>query len=153
MAESDLVYKDQYYVAVKLFLENDGKLFVFKDRWGSWDLPGGRIRKYEFDTPLEKVIERKMNEEVGEQVSYQLGKPLVMMRHERVEQMPDGSPSPTIRIFAVGYQAELIDGEPRLGDHHVEMKWVDIETFQPEDYFAGGWLKGVQEYLAVKKDS
>lgn len=150
MADSDLIYKDQYYVAVKLFLEKEGKLFIFKDKWGDWDLPGGRIRKHEFDTPIEKIIERKMKEEVGEQVVYKLGSPIVTMRHERTEQVPGDGTKPTIRIFAVGYAAELIEGEPRLGDHHIEMMWVDPISFNPERYFTGGWLKGVQDYIALK---
>lgn len=150
MAESDLIYKDLYYVAVKVFLEKDGKFFVFKDKWGNWDLPGGRIRKHEFETPLADVVERKMKEEVGD-VAYTLCKPVVFMRHERVEQLPDGRDNPTIRIFAIGYEAALESGEPRLGDHHIEMEWADIGTFKPEEYFEGGWLKGVEEYLALRR--
>ncbi|MBL7045592.1 MAG: NUDIX domain-containing protein [Parcubacteria group bacterium] len=76
--------KDTYFVAVKLFLEDDGKLFIFKDKWGDWDLPGGRIKKDEFNAPLEEVIARKVKEELGEGVIYTLGKPEVLMRHERV---------------------------------------------------------------------
>ena len=151
MAESDLKYKDQYYVAVKLFLEKDGKFFVFKDKWNAWDLPGGRIRKHEFETPLEDVIKRKMAEEVGSHIKYELGKPIVMMRHERVEQLDGENENPTIRIFAVGYEAKLIEGEPRFSDHHVEMKWVDINDYQPENDFEGGWLKGVQDYLKLRR--
>ena len=151
MAESDLINKDLYYVAVKLFLERDGKLFVFKDKWNDWDLPGGRIRKNEFEAPLEQVIERKMKEEVGEEVKYTLGKPIVLMRHQRVEQQTGDGDNPTVRIFAVGYEATWEEGEPRLGDHHIEMEWVDINTFKPENYFAGGWLAGVKEYLEIKR--
>lgn len=149
MADSDLIHKDTYYVAVKLFLERDGQLFIFKDKWGDWDLPGGRIRKQEFDFPLEDIISRKMKEELGEDATYALGEPIVFMRHERVEQSNEDKP--TIRIFAIGYSATLEGGEPRLGDHHVEMKWVDIDAFKPEDYFAGGWLKGVRDYLSLKR--
>ncbi|MAQ59471.1 hypothetical protein CL638_02050 [bacterium] len=151
MAESDLKYKDQYYVAVKLFLEKDDKLFVFKDKWNAWDLPGGRIRIHEFETPLEDVIKRKMDEEIGSDVKYELGNPVVMMRHERVEQMDGEGENPRIRIFAVGYKAKLLEGEPNLGDHHVEKKWVDISDYQPENDFKGGWLKGVQEYLNLRR--
>lgn len=147
MAYADLINKDTYFVAVKLFLEKDGKLFIFKDKWNDWDLPGGRIRKDEFNVPLEKIIERKMKEEIGESVTYALGKPVVLMRHERQEATADQQ---TIHIFAVGYMAILKEGEPRLGDHHVEMKWVDLKDFKPEEYFTGGWLKGVQEYLVLR---
>ena len=57
--------KDTYFVAVKVFLEKEGKFLVMKDNFGDWDLPGGRIKKDEFHTSLEDVIARKMNQEVG----------------------------------------------------------------------------------------
>ncbi|MBL7045513.1 MAG: NUDIX domain-containing protein [Parcubacteria group bacterium] len=138
--------KDTYFVAVKLFLEDDGKLFIFKDKWGDWDLPGGRIKKDEFNAPLEEVVARKVKEELGEAVSYTLGKPEVLMRHERVED----DTGETARIFAVGYSAKYESGEVVLGEHHTEMKWVDKNEFKPEDYFTGGWLKGVKEWLGVR---
>ena len=139
--------KDTYFVAVKVFLEKDGKFLVMKDNFGDWDLPGGRIKKDEFETPLEDIIARKMSQEVGSDVRYKVGKPIVFLRHERVEQSPG---NPTVRIFAVGYSAKYLGGEVQLSERHTEMLWADIKTFKPEDYFKGGWLKGVQEYLAIK---
>src|SRR6185369_4387247 len=57
--------KDTYFVAVKVFLEKDGNFLVFKDNFNDWDLPGGRIRKEEFEAPLEEVVLRKMSQELG----------------------------------------------------------------------------------------
>jgi ADP-ribose pyrophosphatase YjhB (NUDIX family) len=139
--------KEKYFVAVKVFLERDGRFFVCKDVYGNWDLPGGRIRKDEFNTSLDQVIQRKMSEELGDAIKYKIGKPIVFMRHERVEDDPG---NPTIRIFAVGYEATLLEGEPKLSDLFVESMWADVKTFQPEKYFEGGWLRGVQDYLAIK---
>ena len=139
--------KDTYFVAVKVFLEKDGKFLVMKDNFGDWDLPGGRIKKDEFEAPLESVVARKMSQEVGDGVRYELGKPLLFMRHERVEASPG---NPTVRIFAIGYQATWKSGEPKLSARHTEMLWVDPKTFKPEDYFTGGWLKGVKEYVEIK---
>lgn len=136
--------KDHYFVAVKVFLEHQGKLFIFKDRFGDWDLPGGRIKKDEFDVPLEDVLRRKMKEELGEDVKYELGKAEIFMRHERVEEAPS---NPTVRIFGVGYIAKLVSGDIKPSTQHPEILWVDPKTFKPEEYFTGGWLKGVQEYL------
>ncbi|MEK7063356.1 MAG: NUDIX domain-containing protein [Patescibacteria group bacterium] len=147
MGEPHIENKDTYFVAVKIFLERDGRFLIMKDKWGSWDLPGGRIKKDEFEVPLQSVIARKMTEEVGPDITYQLGKPEILMRHERVE-AATGQP---VRIFAVGYRARCTGGEPRLSNHHTEHKWVDPKTFKPEDYFEGGWLKGVQEYLKLEK--
>jgi len=139
--------KDTYFVAVKVFLVKDGKLLIIKDNFGDWDLPGGRMRKDEFEKPFEDIISRKMSEEVGENVKYEIGKPLVFFRHERIEASPG---NPTVRIFAIGYSANWKAGEIKLSERHTEMTWVDIKTFKPEEYFKGGWLKGVQEYLNIK---
>lgn len=138
--------KDTYFVAVKVFLEKDGKFLVMKDNFGDWDLPGGRIKKDEFEAPLESIVARKMSQEIGSDVSYDLGKPLLFLRHERVE----ASSGDTVRIFAVGYPASWKQGEIRLSPRHTEMLWADPKTFRPEDYFEGGWLKGVREYMATK---
>lgn len=149
MGDQDSTQKDTYFVAVKLFLEKEGKLFIFKDKFGAWDLPGGRIKKHEFETPLKDVIARKMSEEIGSAVVYEVeDRPEVLMRHERVEASPG---NPTVRIFGIGYRAQLVSGELVLSEAHTEMLWVDIRTFKPEEYFTGGWLKGVQEYVDIRK--
>jgi len=140
--------KDTYFVAVKVFLERDGKLLILKDNFGDWDLPGGRIKKDEFDVPLDQVIERKMREELGNEIHYVIGKPIVFMRHERQEATPG---NPTVRIFAVGYEGTLTSGEIKTSERHPELLWVDPKDFRPEQYFKGGWLKGVEEYLALQK--
>jgi len=138
--------KEMWFVAVKVFLRDGDKLLIFKDGFDQWDLPGGRIKPDEFGTPLEDIAERKMREELGNEFQYTLGEVKLHMRHERVEIGAEGSP--TIRIFAVGYEATFGGGEIELASHHKEYEWVDVNNFKPEDYFTGGWLKGVQEYLS-----
>lgn len=140
--------KDLYFVAIKVFVEKDGKLLIMRDNFGDWDLPGGRIKPDEFDTSMEDIVKRKMKEELGDGIEYEIGRPVVFMRHERVENAPG---NPTVRIFAVGYEGKLLDGEIKLSERHPEMLWVDPKDFKPEDYFKGGWLKGVQDYLAKNK--
>lgn len=141
--------KGLYFVAVKVFLLNNGKLFIFKDGFGKWDLPGGRIRENEFSKPLERILARKMKEELGSSVKYRLGKPAVFMRHERMELLPNGKKERR-RIFAIGYEAEFIGGAIKLPSHHTKYLWVSLKNFQPQKYFTGGWLKGVEEYLRLK---
>ena len=139
--------KDKYFVAVKVFLKKDGKLLILRDNFGDWDLPGGRIKTDEFETSLPEVIKRKMSEELGDSIEYRIGEPVVFMRHERVEQSIG---NPTVKIFAVGYEGTLENGEIKLSERHPEMLWVDPADFKPEDYFKGGWLKGVKEYLETR---
>jgi ADP-ribose pyrophosphatase YjhB (NUDIX family) len=139
--------RDLYYVALKLLLRQADKLLITHDIYGDWDLPGGRIRVDEFNKPLESVIDRKIKEELGPQVKYKLGEPKVFFRVQRQEQ----TLGQLVRIFAIGYEAEYAEGDVELGAHHDEMQWVDTQTFKAEDYFTGGWLEGVQEYLRLVK--
>lgn len=143
MADPDSKSKELYYVAVKLFLRDGDKLLITHDVFGAWDLPGGRIKKDEFNTPLEAVIERKVQEELGPDLKYELGKPNVFFRVERFEHGLEKQ----VRIFAVGYDAKYNGGKIKLWKYHDQMKWVDVKTFKPEDYFTGGWLTGVKEYM------
>src|SRR4051812_19803206 len=103
--------KDLYYIAVKVFLEKEGKFLIIKDGFGDWDLPGGRLLKDEFGVSFEEVVERKIREELGEEVKYKLGDPIIFMRHERTEAVPD---NPKSRIFGIGYVAEYQGGEVKL---------------------------------------
>jgi ADP-ribose pyrophosphatase YjhB (NUDIX family) len=139
--------KDLYFVAVKVFLEDsNSNLLITKDRFCGWDLPGGRLREIDFDVSLEDVVERKIQEELGGDVRYELGDPIVFMRHERDEILSSGEKEKR-RIFAVGYRADYLGGEICLGSNHVAFEWVSKNDFDPEQYFTGGWLKGVREYL------
>jgi hypothetical protein len=85
-----------------------------------------------------------MSEELGDDFKYTLGKPVVYMRHERVEDAPG---NPKVRIFALGYEATLDEGEVVMSSHHKELLWVDPNDFNPEEYFTGGWLQGVKDYI------
>lgn len=141
-----LIEKDLYFVAVKAFLEDKGKLLIVKDKFGDWDLPGGRLRENEFATPLEEILQRKIKEELGEKVNYKIQEPVVFMRHERDEIFQNAQKEKR-RIFAIGYKATYLNGEIILGKNHEKYEWLNIKNFNPEDYFTGGWLKGVKEYL------
>lgn len=136
--------KENWFVAVKVLLRDGDNLLVLKDTFGDGDIPGGRLRKDDFTTPLLAVLERKICEEIGPEVRCQINPdPVVLFRHERFEV---GSQE-TRRIFAVGYEAQFLGGEIKLGDYLESYTWVNINTLNPADYLAGGWLAGVEEYL------
>jgi 8-oxo-dGTP pyrophosphatase MutT (NUDIX family) len=145
--ERIIMDKDLYFVALKLLLRDGEKLLITHDVFGDWDIPGGRIKKDEFEAPLDSVVERKIKEELGLEVKYKLGQPKVFFRHERKEQRL----SEMVRIFAVGYEAEYLGGEIKLGNHHDKFEWVNLNSFKPEEYFTGGWLTGIKEYQQIIK--
>ncbi len=147
--DQDIQQKETYFVAVKVFMEQNGKLLILKDNFGDWDLPGGRIKKDEFSAPLEQVVQRKLTEELGSDVTYSIDeKPEIFLRHERIEASPG---NPKVRIFALGYIGQLETGSITLSPRHTELLWVDPQSFIPENYFKGGWLTGVREYIEWKK--
>ncbi len=135
--------KDTYFVAVKALLRDGDELLITHDVFGQWDIPGGRLRPQDFDVPLEAVLARKLGEELGDELRYELGGPCVFFRHERSEQGLDGH---RVRIFAIGYEARYSGGSIALGEHHDRHEWVHAATFPADQYFVDGWLKGIQEY-------
>src|ERR1700683_2910365 len=94
--------KGLFHVAVKTLLHDRQNLLLMHDIFGDWDLPGGRILPGEFGGDIEKVIARKMREEVGEDVSYRLEGPKVCFQVERIEH----DAKLARQIFAVGFSAE-----------------------------------------------
>lgn len=122
--------KEVFFVAVKVFLRDNDKLLIIHDTFGDWDLPGGRIRKDEFDAPLEAVLERKIREELGPEVKYELGGPRAFFRVEREERGIHGN---VARIFAVGFEGRYKGGDIALGDYHDQMEWVSLKSFVPEN--------------------
>ncbi len=126
--ENGVESRDLYFLAYKLFLRDGDKLLITHDIFGAWDLPGGRVRKNEFDAAPEVTIQRKIEEELGSDVRYEIGEPAVFFRVERLEH----SSQEMVRIFDIGYTALYSGGEIRLGDHHDRMEWVDVNNFKPE---------------------
>jgi 8-oxo-dGTP pyrophosphatase MutT (NUDIX family) len=142
MKEMEFNGKAVYFVAVKVFLRNGEKLLVIHDIWGNWELPGGRIKPDEFQKPIMETVERKIREELGDDVKYSGLKPTgTFLQVARVEQ------DTNVRIFAIGFEAEYLGGEIDLGNHHDDLKWVDVNTFRPLELQDNDWMRGVEDYL------
>lgn len=139
--------KDVYFVAAKALVRDGGKLLITHDVFGDWDIPGGRIKKDEFEKPFEAVLERKIREELGDDIQYEMGGPRVFFKVERVEAGIDTK----VRIFAVGYEVKYLGGAIILGNHHDEYRWVDVNDFKPDELFVGGWANGLKEYLSNER--
>lgn len=104
--------------------------------------------KTEFNAPFEKILTRKLKEELGP-AKYVLGKPIVFMSQQWKEKMFAGRN--TARIFAVAYEAKYKRGAIRLSPRHTEFKWVSVKNLNPKKYFRDGWLKGVKNYLKLNQ--
>lgn len=136
--------KDNYLVAVKLLLRDGDQLLITHDIFSGWDIPGGRIRSDQFETPLEAVLSDKIEVELGADVRYQLGGIKETFRVEREELRQTVE---KVRIFAVGYEATYLGGDIHLGKNHDKYEWIDLRSVNLKDYAApGGWVEQLAEY-------
>jgi hypothetical protein len=137
-AREQSLAKDEYLVAVKLLLRDGDKLLITHDTFGQWDLPGGRIRRDQFDVPLEEVLSGKITEELGNELKYQLGDIKTTFRVEREEVGRNGD---KVRIFGLGYEAVYLGGDILLGEFHDKYEWIDLKSVDLENYKTdSGWV-------------
>lgn len=141
--------KDVYFIAVKALIRDGDKLLITHDIFKSWDIPGGRIKKDEFQKPLTDVLKRKLSEELGDDITYEIGDVVTTFSVERNEVGIDTN----ARIFAVGYEVRFIDGTINLGENHDMYEWVDINDFEPSSKLKDGWEKGLASYLKRARSS
>ena len=147
LAAKQSMAKDEYLVAIKLLLRDGDKLLITHDTFGQWDLPGGRIRRDQFDTPIEEVLSGKILEELGPDLAYQLGEIKTTFRIERSEV---GRGDEKVRIFGVGYEAKYLNGDITLGEFHDRFEWINIKTVNLADYSSvSGWVEKLDDYIKM----
>ncbi|MFA5013718.1 MAG: NUDIX hydrolase [Candidatus Paceibacterota bacterium] len=128
-----------YNVAMKILLKKGNKVLLlkyFSD--GLTDLPGGRIDNNEYDLPIEKIIKREVQEELGKNLKYKLGKPAFQFRRYFKK---TGH-----RIFITVYEAKYISGNIKLSREHNDYEWVDPKKVRATQKS----FTGKEEYLAFK---
>ena len=135
--------KGSFPVAAKALLRDGNTLLLLHDIFGDWDLPGGRLLPSEFTGDVKSVIARKISEEIGDEVQYRLEGLDTYFQVERIER-DTGNLS---QIFGVGFTACYLGGEIKLGPHHDKYEWVNLDNFNPADYFEHGWELGLKRYI------
>lgn len=144
--------KDFYQVSLKVFLKNkQGEVLGLKAaRGGSYegfyDLPGGRIDLDEFATPLTDVIKRELQEEIGDNVDYDLVlQPVALGRNENPnKESPLGG---LVHIFNVFFEASYKSGEIKISPEHLGFKWIKLEKETLDQFFKFAILEGARTYL------
>ena len=99
-----------------------------------WCFPGGKI---DYDDELEKLLEEKIREKLGLRVA-SLGS-IFAETHSR-----DSG-----RLFSVYYLCEYIEGNEKLNEEFVEVKWVSPEEI--EEHFGSDLHPALKEYLLELK--
>lgn len=112
-----------YQVALKALLRKGDKILFLRlaDAPKYLDLPGGRIDNVETKTPLTRILDREIREELGTSVHYRLGAPLFQFRRS--------VPSRNIYNFLTVYDAEFLSGDIKLSFEHSAYEWLDPKTY------------------------
>jgi 8-oxo-dGTP diphosphatase len=141
--------KDLYNVSLKLLLKNEkGEVLALKadpngTLAGFYDLPGGRINKDEFYTPMMDILMREVHEEIGDVNVTISPKPIGVGRHI-VQKDPE------IHIFIVLFEAQITGGEIIISSEHSGKVWVDLLKEDPKKYFTSGHLQAIEMYFNSK---
>ena len=129
-----------YQVSLKILLKKSGEfLFLTDAKTGKIDVPGGRIDDSEYGLALPEVIAREVREELGSDVRYILGKPILQFRTR------DGVDGP--HVFNTVYGADYEGGQIRLSAEHSASRWIDQNALalQKNDFLTD------EAYFAFKK--
>lgn len=135
--------KEEYLVALKLLLRDGDKLLLVKDQWDQWDIPGGRIRKDQFEVSPDQILREKVDVEIGESVQYELGDIKLVLRVARKD-----TGRGDVRIFAVAYEGKYLGGDIELGEYGQAYEWVDLKSVDLSKYDSSdGWIPQLADYV------
>jgi 8-oxo-dGTP pyrophosphatase MutT (NUDIX family) len=135
-----------YQVSLKAIIRRpDGKVLCLKGKKGGafegyHDLPGGRISKKEFRVSFMEILQRELQEEIGD-LSVDISSiPCGVGRHLS----KDGFP--VIYIFFPATCTATNASVP-ISHEHEGYAWLELTEGSAENFFISGILEGVQQYL------
>ena len=111
----------QYQVATKALLFKDDRILVLITPDGYLDFPGGRVDESERNLPWTEALRREVAEELGEQVSIEIGQTLFVSKRQYDKN------EKTNYIAAIFFKCKYINGNIDLSDEHANHKWLTPE--------------------------
>lgn len=133
---------ENYHVALKSFIRNgDDILILHESHSDKHDLPGGRIGVGEFEMPLEEILRREIDEELGQNFKYKNNGPVAFFRHRRPENTIEGKPE--VRVFMIGFELEYLGGDIILSHEHDSWQWVPLA--EAIKMLPGGQQNGIEK--------
>lgn len=131
-----------YHVGLKILLrKNNEYLFLRGKNQKRFDFPGGRIDTVEHKTPIEKILDREIKEELGNSIKYKLGIPAFFYRRH--------FPEKKWHVFIVVYEAKYISGEIELSNEHSSLEWINPKNYKwkEEEFVNKEEFQAITKYL------
>ena len=130
-----------FYIAFKILLRKGDEFLFLRLSSGEFlnilDLPGGRAEEGEEEIPIEEILKREIEEEIGKNVKYKIGK-LIFQHYRRVNK-------PYVLVSV--YEGEYLSGDIELSSEHLGYEWINPKTyhFKKEEFFSE------KEYFTFRK--
>lgn len=143
--------KALYQVSLKAFLKNKkGKVLILGANVGGsfagfFDLPGGRIHREEFSVPLTTVLQREINEEIGNSdftlnpFPVGFGRHLLPGKFEHLEH--------DVQVLYLFFEGTIRSNDIKISHEHSSVEWVDLQSIDVNKYFTSGIREGVEMYM------
>ena len=145
--------KDLYQVSLKLLLKNEkDEILVLNHRkdsafFGFYDLPGGRIHKDEFKTPLLKILKREVKEETGNVLFTVNPAPVAVGRTEVTQLEAPRQKEKEVHFLFLFFEGKYLGGKIKISNEHTGYAWLSPSKSNLSKYFTRGILEGVKMYL------
>jgi len=144
---------DYYQISLKLLIKNrNNEVLLLKVEDGGkyhgyYDFPGGRIDEDEFKTDLTKILQREVEEEVGNEIKYQLltEVPVGYGRHEDFSHRLNKD----VRYFYLLFESEVVSGDIKISDEHADYAWMPYDEIKNnlDKLFVSGLLECAKMYF------
>lgn len=146
---------DYYQISLKLLIKNKNNEILLLKVGGNntsayngyYDFPGGRIDEEEFKTDLPKILQREVEEEVGNELKYQLlnDNPVGYGRHEDFSHRLNRD----VRYFYLLFEANIISGDIKISKEHIDYVWMHYDEIKSnlEKLFVSGLLECAKKYF------
>jgi 8-oxo-dGTP diphosphatase len=145
MGKSNMSEHGFFQITQKAFIRKGNLLLIMKDKKsGEGDLPGGRMDQKEFFEDWIESLKRELQEELGNKIQLKIF-PDVILVHKHMVNL---GKHPCIIL---GYDCEYISGEVEISEEHDFFQWVDMESFQPANFFSEYMLEAVQKFLSLHR--
>jgi 8-oxo-dGTP pyrophosphatase MutT (NUDIX family) len=126
------------YIGVKgLIVNPEGRVLILQEPThfvggGKWELPGGKIANGEEMTPLETILKREVQEELGDGFQVQIGEIIDVMRR------PWNKAGATAdQVMLVVFKCEYKGGDIKLSDENINSAWITQAELPNYEYIAG----------------
>lgn len=126
------------YIGVKgLIVNEDGKVLITQEPThfiggGKWELPGGKIANGEEDTPLEAILKREIEEELGNQFKVEIGEIIDVMRRPW-----NKAGASADQVMLVVFRCNYVSGEIKLSEENINSAWIAKDEISKYEFISG----------------